>query len=228
MHSPLPSYRSSKMPVELFSLPLWCFSGTVYLVGFGCTEIPVCKGRLAATPPAVHKLIHVSGEPACHIRNSSYRWKITQVQVVLTCLTPDIRFLGKDPEESGNCGIWWIISDLACVFHTAYLCQSVLLLTAGGLWKCSSPLAAFTIPALLIGWCKWVWHMQMFVICPKVTKSWSTVCSVLSSKDAKNNHTCLLRAKDLVKLQPLHSFGVCRQWCTQKNSLPWAIVKRQI
>lgn len=154
MHSPLPSYRSSKMPVELFSLPLWCFSGTVYLVGFGCTEIPVCKGRLAATPPAVHKLIHVSGEPACHIRNSSYRWKITQVQVVLTCLTPDIRFLGKDPEESGNCGIWWIISDLACVFHAAYLCQSVLLLTAGGLWKCSSPLAAFTIPALLIGWCE--------------------------------------------------------------------------
>lgn len=34
-----------------------------------------------------------------------------------------------------------------------YFCQSVLL-TAGGLWKCSSSLGAFTIPALLIGWRK--------------------------------------------------------------------------
>lgn len=125
-----------------------------YSVDFGSTEISAWKGRLAATPPAVHKLIRVSGEPVCDIRNSSYRWKITEVQVVLTCSTPDIRFLGKDPEESGNRGIWWIISDLACVLHAAYLCQSVLLQTAGGLWKCMSPLAAFTLPALLIGWCE--------------------------------------------------------------------------
>lgn len=74
----------------------------------------------------------------------------------------------------------------------------------------------------------WVWHMQMFIICPKVTKSWSTVCSVPSTKDAKNNRTCLLGAKDLVKLQPLHSFRVCRQLCTEKSSLPWAIENRQI
>lgn len=59
----------------------------------------------------------------------------------------------------------------------------------------------------------------MVIICPKVTKSWSTVCSVLSSKDAKNNRACLLEAKDMKKRQPLCPFTVCKQLSTKKNSL---------
>lgn len=70
--------------------------------------------------------------------------------------------------------------------------------------------------------------MRMFIICPKVTKSWSTVCSVLSSKDAKNNRAWLLGAEDTLVLQPLHSIRVRRQLCTEKNSLPWLGEKRQI
>lgn len=124
------------------------------LVAVGRAQLSVCKGGLATAPPAVPKVFRVSGNPVCNIRNSSYRWKITKVQVVLTCSMPDIRFLGKDPEEPGNCDTWWIISGLACLLYAAYFCQSLLLLTAGGLWKCNLSLAAFTIPALLTGWRK--------------------------------------------------------------------------
>lgn len=61
----------------------------------------------------------------------------------------------------------------------------------------------------------------MVIICPEVTKSWSTVCSVLSSNDAKNNPACLLEAKDMIKLQPLCPFTVCKQLGTKKKSLHW-------
>lgn len=58
----------------------------------------------------------------------------------------------------------------------------------------------------------------MVIICPEVTKSWSTVCSVLPSKDAKNNHMCLLEAKDMIKLQPLCPFTVCKQLGIKKKA----------
>lgn len=157
MHSLVPTHTRAVRP-QWSCYPCLCDvfpdlqNDMVCLVSFGCAKLLVCKGRLATAPPVVHKVIRVSGNPACNIRNSSYRWKITKVQVVLTCSTPDIRFLGKDPEESGNHGTWWIISGLACVLHAAYICQSLLLLTAGGLWKCSTSLIAFTIPVLLTGW----------------------------------------------------------------------------
>lgn len=70
--------------------------------------------------------------------------------------------------------------------------------------------------------------MRMVIVCPKVTKSGSTVCSVLSSKDAKNNRTCLLEAKDVLELELLCSIRVCKQLCTKKNSLPMVVEKRQI
>lgn len=75
--------------------------------------------------------------------------------------------------------------------------------------------------------CVWMWHTRMLIVCPEVTESWSTVCSVLSSKDAKNNHAYLLEGKDMLKLQLLRSFRVCKQLCTKKNSLPRVIEKRQ-
>lgn len=113
----------------------------VCLVGFDGAKLSVCKGELATAPPAVQKVIRVSGNPACNIRNSSYRWKITKVQGVLTCSTPDIRFLGKDPEESGNRGTWWIISGLASMqLISVSLCSSWQLEGCGNAAPFSLPL----------------------------------------------------------------------------------------
>lgn len=120
----------------------------MWLVAAGCARLSVCK---EGWPLLLQLFLKCS---VSVVTNPSYNIRNTKVQVVLTCPTPDIRFLGKDPEESGNCGTWWIISGLAWLLYAAYFCRSLLFLTAGRLWKCNLSLTAFTISALLIGWRK--------------------------------------------------------------------------
>lgn len=93
------------------------------LVGVGCARLSVCKGGMATAPPAVPKVFHVSGNPVCNIRNSSYRWKNHQ--------SADMLNAWHQIPRKGSWGIWelWHMMDYFW-FGLSPLCSLFLSVSA--------------------------------------------------------------------------------------------------